>query len=150
MENDKKIDEKKVEPLSNLVATNVATYGDNEDCIVVETVASFYNFFNFINTPKEFVRKYKIKDPNNETDSDGKVIEKEITEIITMNYKFNEDPFIELVFAQTIDIILDGKKQTTKSKTKLAEFLNKKPEEFQKVVTDILMNSKERGKGLKL
>lgn len=127
----------KVMPLENKVTTNVVTYGDNADCIVVETVASFYNFFNFINTPKNFTRKYTEQ-------------EREITEIIPMNYKFNEDPFIELLFEQTIDIVLDGKKQTTKSKVKLAEFLNKKPEEFQNAINDILINSKERGKGLKL
>lgn len=43
----------KATPLSDKAITNIVTYGDrSRNCLIVETVASYYNFFNLLILPQ--------------------------------------------------------------------------------------------------
>ncbi len=131
--------EKEIKPIPSKVATNVVTYGDKaSNCIVVETVASFLNYYNFINTPRSKTKTWQ----EDYVDMNGVVQKRDITENIPINYGFNESPVVNLVFSQIIEIVIDGDKKTTKTKEDLAKFLNKYPNEFNKAYDDIINSIK--------
>lgn len=127
----------KLSPLEDKVITNVVTFGDKNNCIVVETVASYYSYFNFKETPsvttKEYIETY--------VDYNGVDKERRIVENIPINYDFNKNPIINLIFDQTIKIILNGEEKTQKTKTDLARIFTIYPKLLNEIVEDIMNNS---------
>lgn len=109
----------KATPLSDKAITNIVTYGDrSRNCLIVETVASYYNFFNFINTPTSRTREYKEE----YVDYNGIKKDRLITEHDYINYSFSDNPTVQLIFSQVKEIILNGEKRIPKSKEDLANF----------------------------
>lgn len=123
-----------IKPIENKVVTKITTFGSKKNYIVIETVASFINYYNYINTPS-----YKTVVKNETQD----------TEIIPINYSFLDSPQVELIISQTKELILDGEKVSNITKEKIGELFSKEPDTYLKILEEIKNNSEEVDKGLK-
>ena len=84
-------EEKEITPIPELKVSEVLTFTDKKDKITVETVGSYRNLFNYINTPK-----YKTR-----------YLDENTYERININYRLEDNPEIEL-FSEVLKKILDN------------------------------------------
>ena len=118
-------EEKQIEALEDGKVTQVVTFYNKTDSIVIETVASFWNMFNYVNTPTTKVR----------------VLKEGAHEILTINYTAETSPVIELIKSQTLKLILDGKEKQVEIES-ILEFFSRNPDLFKKIFNSILENSR--------
>ena len=119
------VEEKQIEALEDGKVTQVVTFSNKTDSIVIETVASFWNMFNYVNTPTTKVR----------------VLKEGAHEILTINYTAETSPVIELIKSQTLKLILDGKEKQVEIES-ILEFFSRNPDLFKKIFNSILENSR--------
>lgn len=129
-----------VKPIADMEISKIISYGDSNNKIEVQTVASYINYFNYLSTP-DYTIKYNLKD--------GVRISEEFEKI---NYLYEENKNIELLFSQIEVIVLNGIRYDKDRKTKelLAEFLQYYSKLGIEALKDIHNNSKERFVGLDL
>ena len=99
--------------------------------ITVETVGSYRNLFNYINTPK-----YKTR-----------YLDENTYERININYRLEDNPEIELLKMQTISIVIDDKEIKDITLDSIVEFFGRNPQLFSEVLKKILDNSLGRARG---
>ncbi|WP_068449148.1 hypothetical protein [Caviibacter abscessus] len=121
-----------IEPIPEGKVSEILTFSNGNDSITIETVASFRNFFNYLNTPTTKLR----------------VLDNEIYEYITINYRLEDSPAFELIKSQTIKIIIDNKQVSDVTLDSLVEFFSRNPQSFKQIIEKINTNSQGRGKGL--
>lgn len=133
-----KINNNSVDPIKEKAVSNITAYGTEKNKIEIETVASFINYFNYLNTPK-----YKTVI--------SQIGEQQSTELVPINYTFNDAPEIELIFRQTKLVVLDGERITNITKEHIQEILSKCPNlTFKQILNDIQNNSEFSDMGLKI
>ena len=120
-------EEKEITPIPELKVSEVLTFTDKKDKITVETVGSYRNLFNYINTPK-----YKTR---------------YLYERININYRLEDNPEIELLKMQTISIVIDDKEIKDITLDSIVEFFGRNPQLFSEVLKKILDNSLGRARG---
>ena len=118
-------EEKQIEALEDGKVTQVVTFSNKTDSIVIETVASFWNMFNYVNTPTTKVR----------------VLKEGAHEILTINYTAETSPVSEVIKSQTLKLILDGKEKQVEIES-ILEFFSRNPDLFKKIFNSILENSR--------
>lgn len=132
------MDKNNIKPIADMEISKIISYGDNNNKIEVQTVANYINYFNYTSTP-ELVIKYNLKD--------GVRVAEEFTRI---NYSYEENKNIQLLYSQIEVLVLNGVKYEKGKFTKeqLAEFLQYHSDLGIKALEDIHNNSKERFVGL--
>lgn len=125
----------KVEPIKELNISNIKEFGSEKNKLIVETVASFINYYNFLNTPMYKLVKDEVTNK---------------TEYIEINFKVEDNPIIELIFKQTLKVIINGEEISNFKKEDILEIFNKYPDLYEKIYLDIKDNSVGRDKGLTL
>ena len=118
-------EEKQIEALEDGKVTQVVTFSNKTDSIVIETVASFWNMFNYVNTPTTKVR----------------VLKEGAHEILTINYTAETSPVSEVIKSQTLKLMLDGKEKQVEIES-ILEFFSRNPDLFKKIFNSILENSR--------
>lgn len=116
-----------MEIIKNNKITEIKSYGNDKNKVVIETVATFINYYNFLNTPTKTIIK----------ENDNKL------EIRDINYKFQDSPAIELIYSQCQKLIIDGQIKEEKTKEDLAKFFNMFPECYKEILEDIKKNSRD-------
>lgn len=129
-----KEEQNKITPLEEKKVTDIVTFSDGTDKIVIETVANFRNIYNYLATPL-----YKKR-----------VLENDIFEIIPINYRLDDSPQFELIKNQTLKLIIDNKECTEITLDNLVEFFSRNAKLFGQIIEKINENSIGRGKGLKM
>lgn len=124
-------EEKEITPIPELKVSEVLTFTDKKDKITVETVGSYRNLFNYINTPK-----YKTR-----------YLDENTYERININYRLEDNPEIELLKMQTISIVIDDKEIKDITLDSIVEFFGRNPQLFSEVLKKILDNSLGRARG---
>ena len=124
-------EEKEITPIPELKVIEVLTFTDTKDKITVETVGSYRNLFNYINTPK-----YKTR-----------YLDENTYERININYRLEDNPEIELLKMQTISIVIDDKEIKDITLDSIVEFFGRNPQLFSEVLKKILDNSLGRARG---
>lgn len=124
-------EEKEITPIPELKVSEVLTFTDKKDKITVETVGSYRNLFNYINTPK-----YKTR-----------YLDENTYERININYRLEDNPEIELLKMQTISIVIDDKEIKDVTLDSIVEFFGRNPQLFSEVLKKILDNSLGRARG---
>ena len=124
-------EEKEISPIPELKVSEVLTFTDKKDKITVETVGSYRNLFNYINTPK-----YKTR-----------YLDENTYERININYRLEDNPEIELLKMQTISIVIDDKEIKDITLDSIVEFFGRNPQLFSEVLKKILDNSLGRARG---
>lgn len=124
-------EEKEITPIPELKVSEVLTFSDKKDKITVETVGSYRNLFNYINTPK-----YKTR-----------YLDENTYERININYRLEDNPEIELLKMQTISIVIDDKEIKDITLDSIVEFFGRNPQLFSEVLKKILDNSLGRARG---
>ena len=122
---------KDVKDKIKLKVSEVLTYTAKKDKITVETVGSYRNLFNYINTPK-----YKTR-----------YLDENTYERININYRLEDNPEIELLKMQTISIVIDDKEIKDITLDSIVEFFGRNPQLFSEVLKKILDNSLGRARG---
>lgn len=103
--------------------TSVVSYGTKENTLVVETVGSFINMMNYINSTNTIIRFIN-----------GGV------EQVPMNFEFDKSREYKLVYSQVIKIVLDGK-ECEKTEKELQRVLDIEKDIFSQILKDILEKS---------
>lgn len=116
-----------MEIIKNNKITEIKSYGNDKNKVVIETVATFINYYNYLNTPT----KTMLKAVDN------------ALEIRDINYKFQDSPAVELIYSQCQKIVLDGVVKEEKTKEDLARFFNIYPYLFKEILEDIKENSSD-------
>lgn len=115
------------EKINDGETTFVVSYGSKTNCLVVETVASFINMMNYLNSSNAITR----------------FGEKGI-ESIPQNFEFDKCREYKLVYSQVIKIILDGK-ETSKTEQNFNDVINREKNIFKEALTAILKRSDDVG-----
>lgn len=121
MEKLEKID--KIEKIKEGETTKVVSFGSKDNILVVETVASFINMMNYINTTSTIIRF-----------TDGAV------EQLPNYFEFDKSREYRLVYSQVIKIILDGK-EVEKTDKNFQRVLDLEKNIFHEILSNILDRS---------
>ncbi|WP_064610387.1 hypothetical protein [Streptobacillus moniliformis] len=134
----KKNNEKKdIKPLPDLKVSDILTFSNKKDKIVIETVAYFGAMYNYLNTPT--FRK-RVLEKNRETGE-------EVYELVEINYRLQDSPSFELIKEQTIKLIIDDL-EVEKTLDNLIKFFSRNPFFYKEILNKILENSEGSVKNL--
>lgn len=116
-----------IEPIPDLEATHVASFGSKTNYLLVECVANFGNMMNYKNTPKNYT---KI--------SNGGI------SAVPFEYDFKNSKEYKLIYGQTLKIVLDGQ-EADKTHDNFDKVLDRNKAIFEFILKEILKRSDNVG-----
>ena len=117
----------KIEPISDLEATHVASFGSKNNYLLIECVANFGNMMNYKNSPQNYTK----------ISNDG-------VSAIPFDYDFKSSKEYKLIFSQILKIFIDGQ-EADKTNDNFDKVLDRNKEIFEIILKEILQRSDNVG-----